>query len=684
MKRMLNFKLLGSVVGVALCCSCTRTPMSVIPEPQTMVVQKGRFVPNHHTLLYMETPAEAQPMLAERIMSFAEGLQQTKQKPLENAICLMLVDRLTGISSAEGYQLSVSSKRIKVEATTVAGLLYGVQTLVQMKGDRSYLKAVEVTDYPRFAYRGLMLDVSRHFVDKKFVMKQLDAMAQFKLNRLHLHLTDAAGWRIEIQKYPRLTQLGAWRTSKEWKPWWNSARHYAEEGSDSAFGGYYSQQDIREMVAYAQKRNIVIVPEIEMPAHSEEVLTAYPELSCTHELYKQADFCVGNEQTFRFIEEVLKEVMDLFPSEYIHVGGDEAGKASWHNCKLCQARMKTEGLHQVDELQSYMIHRVERFLNAHGRKLLGWDEIMDGGLAPGATVMSWRGEEGGVAAVKAGHRAIMSPGEFCYLDAYQDAPALQPEAIGGYLPLRKVYAYNPVPSQLTPMEAPLIYGVQGNLWTEYVPTPERVEQMLYPRALAIAEVGWTNLKRKNWKRFRAATIDALSVLQTKGYHVFDFRKEYGNRKEEGQFLRHKALGKKVVYNAPYNLTYKAGGDSSLVDGRRGGWSYNDKRWQGFISKNRLDVTIDMGAPTKLHAVEANFMQVCGPEVFFPAEVIVSVSLDNVHFMELSRRSYPVIKEDGVAFETRGWKGRSTARYIRYQARAGAFGGFLFTDEIMVK
>ena len=345
--------------------------------------------------------------------------------------------------------MTITPQKIEIKALSGAGLFYGIQSLLQLEGQYgTQIPALCIKDEPRFPYRGMMLDVSRHFFDKEFVKKQMDILSYYKINRLHLHLTDAAGWRIEIKKYPRLTQFAAWRPQAVWKDWWNGDRKYCEENDPQAKGGYYTQDDIRELVSYAQQHYITLIPEIEMPAHSEEVLTAYPELSCTHEPYKQADFCIGNEKTFEFLENVLLEVMDLFPSKYIHVGGDEAGKASWKTCPLCQARMKEEGLKDVNELQSYLIHRMERFLNSHGRNLLGWDEILDGGLAPNATVMSWRGTEGGLKAVEAGHHAIMSPGEYCYLDGYQDAPYSQPEAIGGYLPLQKVYSYNPIPDTL--------------------------------------------------------------------------------------------------------------------------------------------------------------------------------------------------------------------------------------------
>lgn len=422
-----------------------------------------------------------------------------------------------------------------------------------------------------------------------------------------------------------------------------------------------------------------------MPAHSEEVLAAYPQLSCAGEPYKNADFCVGNEETFTFLENVLMEVMELFPSEYIHVGGDEAGKAAWKICPKCQKRMQEEQLASVDELQSYLIHRIEKFLNTHGRKLLGWDEILQGGLAPNATVMSWRGEEGGLAAVKSGHRAIMTPGTYCYLDSYQDAPYSQPEAIGGYLPLKKVYSYDPVPSSLSVEQAKLVYGTQANLWTEYIPAAEQVEYMIYPRILALAEVAWSFPERKSWPDFHVRALKAVADLQIKGYLPFDLKNEIGSRPESSKPITHLALGKKVIYNAPYNASYPGREDLSLTDGIRGDWTYGDGVWQGFISKNRLDVTIDMEVETVIHSVSADFMQVVGAEVFLPVSVIISISDDGINFTELKQQTYNVDKETAIRFENISWTGEIKGRYIRYQAGAGEeYGGWIFTDEIVVK
>ena len=372
------------LAGVALslllagCAKEQKETLSVIPVPLSADLQKGAFQLNNQTKLWIDAPQEDKTVLADYMAGSPYQLDAALEEVADNAVILQQVDRLLDITSPEGYVLEVTPKQVKIRATSGAGLFYGVQTFLQMVNEKKELPVGTVTDEPRFAYRGMMLDVSRHFFDVNFVKKQIDAFAYYKLNRLHLHLTDAAGWRIEIDKYPRLTEFAAWREFPTWKEWWNNGRQYREEGSENAYGGYYTKEDIRELVAYAKARYITIIPEIEMPAHSEEVLTAYPELSCTHEPYKQADFCVGNEKTFEFLENVLTEVMELFPSEYIHIGGDEAGKASWPTCKLCQARMKKEGLKDVNELQSYLIHRIEVFLNAHNRKLLGWDEILEG------------------------------------------------------------------------------------------------------------------------------------------------------------------------------------------------------------------------------------------------------------------------------------------------------------------
>ena len=662
---------------------------SVIPVPLKMEQGTGSFLLSEKTKLYTNLQGGEAELWEKYLKALPVQLKEARKKDRKQMLFLLITPKNTQLPSPESYTLSVTSQRIEIRATSGAGLFYGMQTLLQLMQPASTgsysVPSVEIEDTPRFAYRGLMLDVSRHFSTKEFIKKQIDALAYYKINRLHLHLTDAAGWRLEIKKYPLLTDFAAWRTDPTWKKWWNGGRKYLRYDEPGASGGYYTQDDIREILEYARQHYITVIPEIEMPSHSEEVLAAYPQLSCSGEPYKNSDFCVGNEETFTFLENVLTEVMELFPSEYIHVGGDEAGKSAWKTCPKCQKRMKDEHLANVDELQSYLIHRIEKFLNNHGRRLLGWDEILQGGIAPNATVMSWRGEEGGIAAVTSGHHAIMTPGAYCYLDSYQDAPYSQPEAIGGYLPLKKVYAYDPVPASLTAEQAKLVYGVQGNLWVEYIPTPEHVEYMIYPRMLALAEVAWSAPERKSWPDFHTRALSAVADLQKKGYHPFDLSKEIGSRPESLQPVSHLALGKKVTYNSSYSPHYPAQGNTALTDGIRGDWTYGDGSWQGFISDNRLDVTIDMEKETPIHSVTAAFMQVVGAEVFLPETVIISISDDGINFTELQKQHFEVSKETPIRFTDISWQGEAKGRYVRYQAQAGSeFGGWIFTDEIIVK
>ena len=685
MKKLV--KLAGMFLALTL-VSCGQQPveeLSIIPVPLKAELQGGSFVVNENTQLWIEAPEADKNQLQEYLAASPLKLAVAAEAPTSNAIVLKQVEELPGVASAEGYVLTSTKKGVEVQAKTGAGLFYGVQTLLQMATEGNKVAFGTITDEPRFEYRGMMLDVSRHFFGLDFVKKQIDAMAYYKLNRLHIHLTDAAGWRIEIKKYPRLTNFAAWRSGKNWKEWWNGDRKYMEEGEEGAEGGYFTQDQCREIVEYAKKHYITVIPEIEMPSHSEEVLTAYPELSCTHVPYKQADFCVGNEKTFEFLENVLLEVMEIFPSEYIHVGGDEASKQSWKTCPLCQARMKKEGLKDVDELQSYLIERMEKFLNKHGRNLLGWDEILEGGLAPNATVMSWRGVEGGLKAIEGGHRAIMSPGGYCYFDSYQDAPHTQPEAIGGYLPLKKVYSYDPIPETFTPEQAKLMYGVQANLWAEYIPTPEHLEYMIYPRILALAEVAWSAVANKNYEDFHGRALKAVDELRAKGYNPFDLKNEVGNRPGADKPVEHLGIGKKVSYAEGHNYYsgYTAGGDDALVNGILGGWSYSDQLWQGFLKD--IDLTIDLEKETAIKNVGADFMQICGPGVFMPKQVIISVSNDGKEFTELAKIDHQVVKDDAVTFKNFGWEGEANARYVRYQAEIDRnFGGFLFVDEIVIK
>ena len=663
--------------------------LNIIPKPLFEEQQNGTFTLNKKTVLYTNLKGDERINMLNLLKESSLKFSNTKKFNKKNSINLLLVEQSADFPSSESYQLSVSPSRVTILATNGAGLFYGVQSLLQLinqdeRTKTQKLPAVIIKDTPRFGYRGLHLDVSRHFLSKEFIKKQLDMMAYYKLNRFHWHLVDGAGWRIEIKKYPLLTDVAAWRPYTTWKEWHKNGKQYCSKGDAKAQGGYYTQEDIKEVVAYAQSRFITVIPEIEMPGHSEEVLAVYPELSCSGKPYVDSDFCIGNDTTFMFLENVLTEVMALFPSKYIHIGGDEAVKKSWKNCAKCQARMMCENLKGVDELQSYMIHRIEKFLNANGRKLLGWDEILQGGLAPDATVMSWRGEKGGIAAAKAGHQAIMTPGEFCYFDAYQDDPSSEPQAIGGFLSLKKVYSYNPVPDSLSAEEKKQILGVQANVWREYIPTPEHTEYMIYPRLLALAEVAWSELERKSYPDFHERALKAVTFLESRGYHPFPLKNEVGERPVSLKKDNHLAVGKVIAYKNKYYSNYTAGGDSALVDGVRGGWSYSDHRWQGFINKD-LDVTIDLGASIPIHSVCAGFMQLIGPGVWMPRSVEILTSEDGTNFTSLMQinNEVPQDKEELVLRDF-GWEGNATARYVQYIAHPNDKGGFIFTDEIVIR
>jgi hypothetical protein len=655
--------------------------------PRSVEYHSGNFVISPETKFYTNLSAESRQALTDYLEGTSLGSVPFAESATgNNGIELDLCDSSI-VTGNEAYRIEIDKKGVRLSANTETGIFYGLQTLLQLlnNGDNKTLPALTINDSPRFPYRGLHLDVSRHFFDKEFVKKQLNAMAYFKMNRLHWHLTDGAGWRIEIKKYPRLTSFAAWRPFDKLNDWWVGGRTFCEQDDPRAIGGYYTQDDIREVVAYAAERHITIIPEIEMPGHSEEVLATYPELSCSGKPYVNADFCIGTEKTFEFLENVLLEVIDLFPSEYIHIGGDEASKSSWKTCPRCQKRMADEHLNSVDELQSYMIHRIEKFLNDHGRKIIGWDEIIEGGLSPTATVMSWRGEGGGIKAVKAGNQTIMTPGKYCYLDAFQDAPNTQPMAIGGYLTLEKVYSFEPVPDSLSTKEAELILGVQGNVWTEHIPTPEHYEYMIYPRILALAEIGWTPSEVKKWDNFHTRALQAVNILREQGYNPFPLEKEIGDKPESYQKVNHLAIGKKVTYANPYSNHYAAQGEKTLVDGVRGGWMYNDDRWQGFIDCD-FDVTIDLGKETDIKQVCAEFIQLKGPYVWLPKQVIISSSVDGEHYDTLATVDNDISPDiETLQFKEFGWEGNAKARYIRYKALSnGIAGGWLFTDEIRIK
>jgi hexosaminidase len=456
----------------------------------------------------------------------------------------LIVDPQTAVvASMEGYHLSVTPTAITITAKTKAGAFYGMQTLLQLEAQSKNIPVLEIDDAPAFGYRGLMLDVGRHFMPVSFIKQLIDVMAMQKMNNLHLHLTEDQGWRIEIKKYPKLTSVGSVRGGTL------IGKYPGKGNTNAAYGGFYTQAQLKDLVAYAAAKHINIIPEIEMPGHASAAIAAYPELSCfpneptqlTKNMYATAtenkiknqggkivqetwgvfdDVFAPSEYTFNFIENVLDEVMDIFPSSYIHIGGDECPKTAWKRSSFCQALMKEKGIADEHALQSYFIQRVEKYVNSKGRKIIGWDEILEGGLAPNATVMSWQGEEGGITAAKQHHDVIMTPQGTCYLNFYQSSDPRDSIAFGGFLPLEAVYNYNPVPAALTPQEATYIKGVQGNLWTEYIANKDLASFMLYPRAMAIAENGWTKTKT-GFDHFTNRVTMWQPLLKQKGLHFSD-------------------------------------------------------------------------------------------------------------------------------------------------------------------
>lgn len=717
-------KVLGGtlLVGSVLFTSCNQTvetQIQLIPEPFEMTQSDGMF-------------KVSQAMLV--------GAGSTSNK-----VNFRVDPNATDIPD-EGYQLEIDEAGVRLTAKTETGLFYGKQTLLQLLTPNG-LPYVKINDQPRFPYRGLHLDVSRHFFDKEEVKKLMNVMSYYKLNTLHLHLTDAGGWRLQIDKYPKLTQEGAFRTQSDWREWWDNGkdRQYLKEGTEGAYGGYYTKDDIRDMLAYAAEKHITIIPEIEFPAHSDEVFVAYPELCCAGKSHTSGDFCIGNPKTFEFMENVLTEVIELFPSEYIHIGGDEAGKNTWKTCPKCQALMKKEKLANVDELQSYMIRKAEEFLNSKGRRLIGWDEILEGGLAPEATVMSWRGEAAGFKSARMGHDVIMTPGSYMYFDFYQADPRYQPVAIGGYTPIRKVYNYNPIPQDsLTAEEAKHFLGVQANTWTEYIPTPEHLEYMMFPRALAVAEIGWTPQEKRDWQDFKPRVNAHIPVLQQMGLNPFPLSNELEfdmvvdtiqkeirvtmdaekypaeihyttdgstptasspiyqepivvkdsakivagifvngqlqDRVSEQRVDYHKGIGKSIRFNSRLYPGYMAGGINAIINGYRGGLTYLDQRWQGYT--DNLDCVIDLGEVMDLHQVSSKWMQLTGPGVYQPEKVEVLTSEDGKNFTSqgVIPTTIPQDKSD-LTFQEYTFQGNWKARYVQLKAQNPK--GFIFVDEIVI-
>ncbi|MBS1558805.1 MAG: family 20 glycosylhydrolase [Bacteroidetes bacterium] len=681
--------------------------VSIIPQPVKLELKNGTFVIDQQTAIrYKDRNLKGAAELLSSTIRSISGIELNQKSTDKKLIVLMLANDAE--LGNEGYKLSVKPEGVIIKANRYAGVVYGIQSLLQTlpairTNAQLQVPCMEVTDYPRFAWRGMHLDVSRHFFSPEVIKEYIDLMAAYKMNTFHWHLVDDQGWRIEIKKYPNLTQVGAWRVDKldtEWR-----SRAQAKEGEPATYGGYYTQDQIKNIVAYAQQRNVTIVPEIEMPGHSAAVLASYPKLSCTQQpqlpmtggnyTNMASNFCAGNDESFQFLQDVLTEVIELFPSAYVHIGGDEVEKDSWKKCIRCQARIKSENLKNEDELQSYFIKRIEKFLISKNKKIIGWDEILEGGLAPQAAVMSWRGETGGIEAAKMNHDVVMTPGVPCYFDHYQDDPATEPIAIGGFNSLKRVYDYEPVPKELNEQQAKHVLGAQANLWTEWISTPEHLEYMILPRLLALAEVVWSPGSTKDWNNFNERLryhfkgFDQKGLHHSKGnfkveikpivrdkrlyaslfseaYHAEIFYTTDGTipttssqkytseiyidssltikaiaytniyeksaKPSEQSFAIHKAVGDDVVYEYPVSKYYKADGPNTLTDGIRGTTSH-DKNWLGF-NDNDLMATIDLGETKSIHRVSIGCLQNYRAWIFMPQSVKVEISADGKSFIEV--------------------------------------------------
>ncbi len=721
------------------CLLAAQSRVQVIPQPYNIIETLGNFTLNANTKVYYPADkkdwATATEYLTELVKGgtgFALKIQAFKQKftKAQPNIIYLLPDEK--IKSAEGYELEVTAQAVLIRARTAAGAFYGIQTLrqlfpAQINGNLG-LKEVEwlapcckISDAPRFQYRGLHLDVARHFFTVDFIKRYIDLLAIHKLNTFHWHLTDDQGWRIEIKKYPLLQQVAAWREE-------TLIGHYSDEPiryDGTRYGGYYTQEEVKEVVKYAQSRFVTVMPEIELPGHATAALAAYPELGCTGGPYQvhttwgviEDVFCAGNDKTMTFLDDVLTEVCALFPSTYIHIGGDECPKDRWKECPKCQARMKKEGLKDEHELQSYVIKRVEKTLIKNKKKLVGWDEILEGGLAPTATVMSWRGIEGGIAAAKSGHDAIMSPGSHCYFDHYQSDPANEPLAISGFTTLEKTYAYEPIPEALTAAQAKHILGAQANVWTEYMPTEEQVEYMAYPRVCALSEVVWSDKKLRNWQSFAAripqhfARLNAMDLNYARSF--YDIGSAYA-----GGFVTLKSgvpsidvrytkdgtepSATSTLYRAPFALNesttiraaaysgttllskvikvnyaihkasgkpytigrtptqYTGGETYALTNGVSGGTkTWNN--WVGLVNRD-LDPIIDFGEPTTFSQVTTHFVNAKGSWIHPPKSVTIFVSDNGTDFkllktLEIDYESLIGTTVESVRFDVPKSKGR---------------------------
>ena len=730
--------------------SFSQSRINIIPKPDQVIEHPGVFKYNTQTKIFASKEFKNVALLFAEIIKVpaSQVLTYNQASPISSG-CVLFEKIKANSNDSAAYSLNITPQHIKIQSSGYAGSINAMQSLAQLvllNNKSAEIPCAKINDKPRFGYRGLMIDVSRHFFPVSFIKRMIDLIGLYKINNLHLHLTDAAGWRIEIKKYPALTQQAAWRNGSTWKSWWNADRSYSKEGEPTAYGGYYTQEDAREIVAYATRRGITIIPEIEMPGHSEEVIAAYPHLRCEGNNGKQGEFCLGNDSTFTFMQDVITELLDIFPSTYIHIGGDEAGKSNWTKCAKCQQRIKDNKLKNEFELQSYAIRRMEKFISSKGRQLLGWDEILEGGLAPGARVMSWRGEKGGIEAARMGHDVIMTPGAYCYFDKYQHDPSTEPEAIGGFLPLQKVYAYEPMPDELEKDKQQFVKGAQANLWTEYIPTMEHAEYMVFPRIIALSETVWSKREKMSWKDFQSRLLKHYVILQKHNVNysrpsdrieikpninqeqrkaIITFNTEQlnpdiryttdgssptihsliynGPFEISGSVLIkaaifrqgkmsiapdtlpmnfHKAFGKQVNYNIQYDKSYPAQKETTLTNGYRGSITYQDGQWQGFLKD--LDITIDLGKIEKLSRVQSTFMQIIGPGVYLPDFAEVFISNDGKNF-ESAGKSINDISPSNPNLLFKPFTIDLTgnqARYVRFFAKH--HDGYMFADEVIIE
>ncbi|MCF8244358.1 MAG: family 20 glycosylhydrolase [Saprospiraceae bacterium] len=692
------------------------TRYHIIPQPVSLTAKTGEFKITGDTKILLASPDEGLKTAAAHLASLLIKATGTTIAPAEgeDGKDAFLFQLDPSIPNDEGYSLTVTPYDVTIKAKTGAGAFYAVQTLRQLmpveaeNGVMSSLSipCVEITDSPRYAYRGMHLDVGRHFFGINDVKKYIDVMALHKMNRFHWHLTEDQGWRLEIKKYPKLQTIAACRKETMVGHYNDNPQKY--DGKE--YCGFYTQDEAREIVRYAAERFITVIPEIEMPGHALAAIAAYPELGCSYQpaevgtkwgVYDNV-FC-PKEVTFKFLEAVLTEVMDIFPSTYIHIGGDECPKTAWEKSKYCSDLIAEKKLKDEHGLQSYFIQRMEKFLNSKGRSIIGWDEILEGGLAPNATVMSWRGTDGGIAAAKQGHDVIMTPTDYCYLDYYQSQDPNEPLAIGGYLPLDKVYSYNPDPADLTPEQHKHILGVQANLWTEYIPDLAKLEYMAYPRACAIAEIAWSPQASRNYDDFVGRLSQHLKRLQALGVNaavkIYDVKTSVKSGdgmgvelslspKMDGLDLRYTMDGTEptagsIAYTGPFHIDkscevkaqgfmdakpvgngtsikfdlhkatskvislteqpaekYSGNGNGSVVNGVTGpNERYGGTEWLGFEGKD-FEAMLHYGEPWEFSKVKLRFFNGKGQWVYPPKEVIISVSDDGKTFKEAGRANVP--------------------------------------------